>query len=248
MIIGIAALFSLLFFGGSQEYFLIQDLEKGVKKYITDKERSKELTAELKLSKEMIKEFNKARKKEASKFHEMLLDRGSSKETMQEFFNDRLKERAAFQQKLLDKRISFTAKIKEDEWQNILTLSQATVSKANAKAAKKDSEDPFQNIRETIEKNIADQEKRRAALESFDRFKMEYTEFLIEVNKVNSLESELLQKRTTTVEEFEALALRTNELRKKAYYRLIDLHFDFKELTSDQEWTKIMKSILKNLT
>ena len=63
MIVGIAALFTILFFGGGQEYFLIEDFDKGINKHITDKNRSSEIKAEIKLTKSLIKEFNKKRKK-----------------------------------------------------------------------------------------------------------------------------------------------------------------------------------------
>lgn len=46
MIVGIVALFTVLFFGGVQEYFFIEKLEKGVKKFVIEKDRSKEILAD----------------------------------------------------------------------------------------------------------------------------------------------------------------------------------------------------------
>ena len=39
MIIGTIALLNMLFFGGIQEYLLLDKLEKGVKTYIEDKDK-----------------------------------------------------------------------------------------------------------------------------------------------------------------------------------------------------------------
>ena len=247
MIVGIAALFSILFFGGSQEYFLIEDFEKGVKKYITDKERGKELIADLKLTKSMIKAFEKKRKKLRSELQDMNLSREITKEAYESFFKDRLAERVLYQEKLLERRLLITDKISEAEWQSIIELSQASLSKSVSKAEKKTSKDPFKIITATIKESVSDADKRQQALEAFNQFKLDYTNFLIEVNKVNSLESDILKNRSSTASDFNDLSQRLNELRRKSYRGLIDLHFALLELTTEQEWGKIMKAINKNL-
>lgn len=69
MIIGSITLITILFFGGVSEYFLIDKLEKGVKEYVVEKNRQKEILADLKTSKAFIKEFNKKRKSQSKTFH-----------------------------------------------------------------------------------------------------------------------------------------------------------------------------------
>ena len=48
MIVGILTLFSMIFGNGSIDYFYVDKIDEGVKKEIVDKDRKKELQAELK--------------------------------------------------------------------------------------------------------------------------------------------------------------------------------------------------------
>ena len=133
MIVGIVALFTMLFFGGAQEYFFIEKLEKGAKKFIVDKDRSKEIILDLKEGKALIKAFNKDRKGKLAEFHTMNLDRDISREEMKVFFNNRKEERLVFQKSMADIRVKTFSKINDEEWNDIINLSDASVEKKMAK-------------------------------------------------------------------------------------------------------------------
>ena len=64
MIVGIIAIFAILFSGGTNEAFFIDKMEKGVKEYVIEKDRKNEILSELKSSKKTIKAFDKNRKKQ----------------------------------------------------------------------------------------------------------------------------------------------------------------------------------------
>ena len=245
MIVGIVTLFTILFFGGAQEYFFIEKLEKGVKKFVVEKDRSKEILADLKLTKSMIKDFNKARKGKLSEFHSLNLNRTVSREVLEEFFDERVAERKIFQKKMIERRLLFTSKIEDDEWEEIINLSDASVEKKMSKLAKKKSPDLFESVMKSVKSNIEDQDNQSKAISIVVNFKNEYTKLLEEVNAVNSVESELLSDKNSTAQEFQSLADDMNQLREKAYMNLIDLHFKLKDITNDGEWGKVMKSIYK---
>ncbi|MCG8308271.1 MAG: hypothetical protein MI975_12825 [Cytophagales bacterium] len=245
MIVGIVTLFTILFFGGAQEYFFIEKLEKGVKKFVVEKDRSKEILADLKLTKSMIKDFNKARKGKLSEFHSLNLNRTVSREVLEEFFDERVAERKIFQKKMIERRLLFTSKIEDDEWEEIINLSDASVEKKMSKLAKKKSPDLFESVMKSVKSNIEDQDNQSKAISIVVNFKNEYTKLLEEVNAVNSVESELLSDKNSTAQEFQSLADDMNQLREKAYMSLIDLHFKLKDITNDGEWGKVMKSIYK---
>ena len=245
MIVGIVALFTVLFFGGPQEYFFIEKLEKGVKKFVVEKDRSKEILADLKLTKSMIKTFNKERKGKLSDFHSMNMDRSISRETLVEFFEERVKERKVFIKKMIEQRLAVVSKIDDGEWKEIISLSDATVEKKMAKVEKKGQPDPFEAVIKSVRSNIADQDKQAKAISVVENFKIEYTKLLTEVNAVNTIESKLLNDKNSTAGEFQALADDMNQLREKAYKNLVDLHFQIKDVTTETEWSKIMKSINK---
>ena len=245
MIVGIVALFTVLFFGGAQEYFFVEKLENGVKKYVVEKDRSKEILADLKLTKSMIKTFNKERKGKLSDFHSMNMDRGISREALVDFFEERVEERKVFQKKMIDRRLTLVSKIDDAEWKEIISLSDATVEKKMAKVEKKGETDPFDTVIKSVRSNIADQDNQAQALSVVENFEIVYAKLLTEVNSVNTIESKLLSNKNSTADEFETLAKDMNQLREKAYRSFIDLHFELRDITNEKEWTKVMKSINK---
>ena len=62
MLIGLATLITILLFGGGQDYFLVMNLDKGIKKFVVEKERKKEILAEFKIAKKEVKKLSKTRK------------------------------------------------------------------------------------------------------------------------------------------------------------------------------------------
>lgn len=245
MIVGLAALFTILFLGGAQEYLFVENFDKGVKKFVIEKDRSKEVLADLKLTKSMIKNFNKKRKGQLSEFHSMNLDRSISREALVGFFEARVEERKVFQLKMIEQRLKVVVKINDAEWQEIIELSDATLQKKMAKLEKKGAADPFEAVIKSVKANIIDQANQAKALTVVENFKLEYGNLLTEVNSINTIESNLLRNKNSTSKEFETLANDMNQLREKAYKSLIDLHFDMKEITNENAWAKVMKSINK---
>ena len=127
MIVRIVALFTVLFFGSAQEYFFIEKLEKGVKKYVIEKDRSKEILVDLKETKSMIKAFNKNRKGKLSEFLSMNLDCDIQRGAMNSFFKKRVDERLVFQQSMIEKRLLVTSKLEKSEWEEIIKMSDTSV-------------------------------------------------------------------------------------------------------------------------
>jgi len=245
MIVGIVALFTVLFFGGVQEYFFIEKLEKGVKKFVIEKDRSKEIMVDLKETKSMIKAFNKNRKGKLNEFLSMNLDRDIHRGSMDSFFDKRVDERLVFQQSMIEKRLLVTSKLEGSEWEEIIKMSDASVEKKIVKLQKKGAKDPFESVEKTIQSAFSDQGKQAQASAILQNFKTQYTKLLDEVNSINTLESKLLSNKGSTEKEFMSLANDMNQLRETAYQNFIDLHYDMKEITDESEWTKVMKSVNK---
>ena len=245
MLIGIATLFTILFFGDSNGTFFIEKLEKGVKKFLAEKDRSKEILADLKQTKSMIKDFNKTRKGKLSEFQLLNLDRSVARETLVEFFEDRVAERMVLQKKMIEERLQVVSKIDDAEWTEIINQSDATVEKKMAKLAKKGSPDPFEGVLKSVKSSIFDHYNQSKAISTVENFKNEYNKLLKEVNAVNTVESELLRDKNSTAQEFQSLAEDMNQLRIRAYENLVDLHFDMLEITDESEWKKVMTQINK---
>jgi len=236
---GFVTLFAVLFFGGMQEYFYIEQLEKGVKQYVLDEDRSKDILTDLKKSNDIIKAFNKNRKRKQSEFLSMNLDPDIEREDFDDFFDQREEERIALQEVMLESRLNVVSKIHDDEWQNTIAISDAVVEKENKNS------DPFESVMQTINRTIKDNNSQAQAIVLTQNFQIRFTQFEDEVNSFKSEESTFLNNKNTTAREFQSLDKNMNLLRKTAYKAFVDFHFDMKEITSEIEWLKVMKSINK---
>lgn len=252
MIVGTIALISMLFFGGVSEYFLIDKLEKGVKQYVVDKERRKEITTDLKEATKFIKAFNKDRKGKMKSFEELNTDRNTSKEELISFFDVLMKDRLAFQEQILSDRVAISAKIKPNEWTLILAKSKESVEKAMEKAEKKSNKGkesiPFEKTISVIEEVIANNEKKEklnAALSTFIRDQEKAVQKLI---SMNSVDNDILSKKDASKMELTEIANELNSLRKVAFDNLMAFHFAAKDLTEPSEWDQIMKTFNKELS
>lgn len=245
MIVGTITLLTILFFGGVQQIFFIDKLEKGVKQYVLDKDRSKEIQSDLKESKAFIKAFNKDRSSKIKQFHTMNMDRDLHREDMLEFFEERVKERVLFQEEVLNQRIKVVAKIEPAEWKNIIALSDETVQKAEEKASKKEEKDAFAKVFDTIDKKIKENDRQVQVIALVQNFQMRYNDLGARVKSINTKESDLLVNKESSKEDFLSLAREVNELRNIAYQAFVDLHFDILDATTEEEWPAIMGAINK---
>ena len=243
MIIGTITLITMLFFG--QEYFLVDKLEKGVKKYIVEKDRRKDILTDLKESKKIIKAFNKDRKSKLKLLKEMNVDRNIAKEELEKFYFDRLAEKLEFQREVIRERLKVTPKITREEWDNIMSMSAETVAAQKEKADKKKSKDIFSDVINKINQSIEEKERASKAVSVVSDFKVKYNALVEKRKSMNALESEVLQKKDASFKELENMAKEGNVFRKEAFSAFLEFHFTLKDLTSETEWKKIMKEFNK---
>ena len=245
MIIGTITLISMLFFGGIQQYFFVDKLEKGIKQFVEEKDRRKEILADLKNSKSTIDAFNKERKSNLKVFYAMNLNRDTKVNELEDFFKLSADERKLFQDKLINERLLVVSKINEEEWEKIIALSTENVQKQLEKSKKKQQKDAFESLFKTIEKSISEQDRQAQAYALVKNFQNRYNQLNEKVQSVNTLENDLLNNKSTGAFEFEKFAEEVNLIRKTAYLAFIHFHFDVKEITNETEWTKIMKEFNK---
>lgn len=247
MIIGLVTLFATLFFGGSQQYFFIEKLEKGVKEYVVEKERKKEILIDLKTVKSTIKGFNKERKKSLGVYHDLNTNYQSTPEEFETFLFGLSKERIEFQKMVVNQRLQVVAKITKEEWEEIIGASSNATDKRLNKEAKKKEKDAFEKVKKTINTEIEEENIRSKAIEALATVEMDFNKLRIEFSSVNALENDLLVNKDTTTEDALKLTEELNELRKNLHKSILTFHFNMKDLTAETEWTKIMKSMNKVL-
>ena len=244
MIIGTIILLNLLFFGGIQEYFLLDKLEKGVKSYVEDKDRRKEILTDLKTSKAIIKSFNKERKSKLKVFKEMNLDRNTRRQDAEKYFQDRQAELIQFQKKIIMERLTIIEKFSQEEWDNILAFSAEEAKSRISKEIKK-AKDPFNSVIDQINKSITDSKRQDQAISILEEFKNKFDAITSKVSSMNASDNKILQNRNSTFDDLEAMSKETNALQKVAINAFIDLHFEMKEVTNESEWDKIIKEFNK---
>jgi hypothetical protein len=244
MIIGTIALISMLFFGGI-EYFLMDELEKGVKTFVVEKDRRKEIQADLKHSISIIKAFNKDRSSKLKVLKEMNADRNITKVELEEFYQDRHEERTELQRMVINERLKVLPKLTEQEWDSIVKMSAETLAKKKEKAAKKKPKDVFAAVIKTANKAIEEKDSASKVVELVNDYQVEFDSYVENLSKAKASNGEILTNKDASFEELKTLADGGNSHRKEAFNAFIHFHFELKEITNETEWAKIMKEFNK---
>lgn len=246
MIVGTITLLTILFFGGIQEYFLLDKLEKGVKTHIEDKDRRKEILVDLKEAKKFIKEFNKSRNSNLNSFKKQFMEKGISKAELENYNQHVQEETFNFQNSIIDRRLSVVKKFSTDEWENIISNSTSAAEQRLNKEAKK-AKDTYASLDKVIEKTISEKEKADKIMEIMEEFKGASQKFDSKMSSVNTKENSIVNKQNATKTELMEIASDVNKIREDAFYSLIDLRYQIEQITTDTEWNKIIKELLKTL-
>ena len=253
MIAGILALFSLLFFGGAEEVFFVDKIEKGVKKYVVEKDRKKEITLELKEAKKLLKEFNKDRKREFKKFKNFYGSRDTETRDLLDFFMDLRTERLVFKNKVLEHRVSIYGKINSEEWNSILAYSESVFDKKYKKEQKKEQkkknsrDETFNRTRKVISE-LTDSYKQKVLADALTELELSINELAIKIKSVNVKEHDVLSNKNSSLTELQEAIGEMNELRSLGYKELVLFHSLVKDNTNDLEWESIMKALSKDIS
>ena len=252
MLIGLATLITILFFGGVSESFLVDKLEKGVKKHVIEKDRRKEILADLKDSKKYIKAFNKERNAKLKAFKEMNLDKSLEREDFDTFFNDLIEGRKEFQKYVIDERLKITKKIEPDEWTLIMAMSNESVQKRKQKMEKKIRKGkiglPFGKTRDVIAMEVEDETSRENLRNALDEFLAAETKIIDQLAAMNVEDNPVIENREATLAELNKIGEEMNILRMKGYENLTEFHFAARDNTTEDEWDVLMKAFNKELT
>ena len=249
MIIGALALLSLLF-GGGNEIFLIDNLEKGVKHYIVEKDRQKDILADLKTAKKFVEQYNKGRKTQIKEFKELYKNNATNDEALNTFYDVLHKERLVFQDEIIDYRLVIFNKIEEDEWNNIVDFSETSIDKKIEKAQKKKNKNEvaFKKTRKSIISSLSDINKQKVLIEGLDNMINSFEELGLKINSINVKESHVISKKGATKEELKKLFDEMNDLRNLSFDQLLTFRNLIKENSNEVAWNSIIKAFSKELT
>lgn len=249
MIIGTIALISILFFGGSLSLFLVEDFDKGIKKYVVEKERRKELLSELKDVKKTLKEMNKEQGDYIKTLKKLNANRNTTTADFMEYQDKLLVQGVKIQDMTIDSRLQLIKKITQEEWDQIMAMSATTVQKAKdkleAKREKGKVKDPFQKFESEVEKTVSNTENKDKILSILETYKMDLNMLNEKIASRNVIDNPAFKNKEAGRDDLKKIADEVNAIKVKAFEAMVDFHFTIKEQTTEKEWDKIIKAFNK---
>jgi hypothetical protein len=233
----------------NEQVFIVNELEKGVKKYVVDKDRKKEILAVTKATTDTIETFNKHRKNQEKEFRSMNRNRNSTRADFEKYFGDRAKERLDIQMIMIENRLRMYEKIKQDEWNSIIETEkearQKMIDKLNKKIAKGNIISPFTGMEKAIDQSIANEITKAELIETLDSFKSTHQSWVEKANDFSALDNEVLAKRDATREELVKEIMELNRFRMEMFSDIVDFRLSVSEKTNKEEWEALIEELDK---
>ena len=248
------ALLAVVFATLPVDSFLLDDFDKGIKEYVIDKERQKEILIDFKASKKIIKTFNKQRKSDYGDFEKMNADRNTTEDDFFEFYQGIKSIRDSMQSEIIDARIAIASKLSSSEWDSIVAFSirssDMALEKAEKKAHKKSSKkskNKFDNIRAAILETEMDSEKQMDIITRLEGLILKFNELNVSLQTMNENEHIAIKSKETSKTDFLKIVEERNKDRILGYKEIVGFHMAVKENTNPEEWKLIMKEFNKKL-
>jgi len=249
MIVGIVAFISMLFFGGGGEVFYVDKLEKGIKKYVVEKERKKEILGDLKNTKTLFKDFEKERDKDFKQFLNLYGDMGTTREGLDSFFSELQQNRKDFQNTIIDQRLLIFAKIESLEWNQILESSETAAEKRIEKLKKKEGKgkEGFVKTKAQIERSEISMDQKASLIEALEDIEGLAKDLESSLLSINSSHNSILADKDSGKEQLKQIIEEDDTQRKPLLKSLIDFHSLARENCPDTEGEKIIKAFTKEI-
>lgn len=249
MIIGTITLITILFLGGTPDYFLVKNLDKGIKQYVDDKERKKGLLAAFKVEKKNLKETFKLRKSYIKEIEKINANRKAIRADLHSYGDSLMRNAMDYQVALLNARLNLIGQIEDDEWDSIVAMSEEVTKKEKDKLKEKIEKGkvkhPFTNLEATIKSVIDDGQKKADVLESMAAFKEQFNVLANKLSEKNVADLPTIRNKYASREELMAMAEVVNSIKVETFQHYLDFRLDLVNNTNEMQWDKIIKEINK---
>ena len=238
----------IVLFSGGYEIFFAENVEKGIKEYVLDKDRRKELLNMTKGIKSDAKAYNKARKANYKDFEALFTSYETSEEELEDFFDNLTGLQRDYQENFVSKRIEVTTELTDEEWKGIVQFSQEAYQKKLDKQAKKKQKDKgvFVKTRKKIAE-VEDPDNQKMISEQLDSFLENMVDFNSAMKDVNVLENDLLVEKSNSKEDLLTLYDDMNRIRKEAFKSVMAFHSKTRSLLGQEEGEAILAAFYKDL-
>lgn len=250
MIVGIVALITALFFGGStNDYFLVEDIDKAANTYVVEKSRLKTIKASLKKGKKSADALYKERAKNGKAIVKGLLNYETSKEDFDKYLDIQLESVKKHQELVFNTRLEVMNEIEPDEWEKIVDYSKERHAKLIAKAKKKAAKkgDPWEEVQSTIDKVVTSEKEHNAVTQELVLLKRQFDKITTEIMNRNVANNEIIQTYSSSYDDLNSIGENLNELRVDSYNALVLFRAQIKNRTTESEYKAVMKSVCKNI-
>jgi hypothetical protein len=249
MLIATATLISILLFGGPEEMFLMGILEKGIKKEITDKDRQKEIKSIISVYEKSVKGYKKTRKSQKKELAALYSSKNASADDFSSLYDEMILTLQNLQTKTIDSRIQSLEMITDEEWENMVQMEKDRLIKEETKASKSKKKvkepKPFLNLEEVIKSLNLDTQNEQESLQQLEKVKKSYDDLVHTVQDSRNKFSQIILDRNSSRAELESVANWNNEIKKDAYFNLVDLYKKLSENVPDENWAKVAKEFGK---
>jgi hypothetical protein len=249
MLIATATLISILLFGGPEEMFLMGTLEKGIKKEITDKDRQKEIKSIISVYEKSVKGYKKTRKSQKKELAALYSSKNASVDDFSSLYDEMILTLQNLQTETIDSRIQSLEMITDEEWENMVQMEKDRLIKEETKASKSKKKvkepKPFLNLEEVIKSLNLDTQNEQESLQQLEKVKKSYDDLVHTVQDSRNKFSQIIRDRNSSRAELESVANWNNEIKKDAYFNLVDLYKKLSENVPDENWAKVAKEFGK---
>jgi len=251
MLIATTTLISILFFGNPEEIFLIGALEKGIKKEISDKDTRKEIKTLIAAYEKSVKDFKKKRKSQKKELSGLYSSKNSSDDDFSTLFNEMYTTLNNLQLEAIHTRIKTLNMISEEEWKNMVQIEKDRLTKLETKSIKSKNKEkdpkPFSNLEAVIQSLGLDAQTEKESIQHLNAVRVSYDDLVHTVQDSRDKFSQIILDKNSSRTELESVAKWNNQIKKDAYFNLVDLYNTLSENVPDEKWAKVAKEFGKIL-
>jgi len=245
----ITALLITLIFGGADPIFIIDDIDKKIKKEITDETRRDEIMATFKVAKKEFKSYQKDLKKKVKEGTDLQEDRNTTQEQFNNLVDEVFEMREQHFDRFTDYSIEIRSKLTDQEFNNATAEATSPTDKQEKKTQKKEEKaDEKVNkilgkLKESIQEEILDPDRLKQALAQYEILEADKQALIQEIQDLNYQQEAKLRVRTASRADFEQIFQVQQQVWDDYYQQYVDMHFKLVELTTEDEWKAISKKM-----
>jgi len=231
----------MMLFGGSGSSIIVPKLDNYVKEYVIDETKRDSVISLIEISNNKTEEIADENKDLVKKLKSLYKSREATRQDFENTMNEILSNQKKSQEVNLMVVTEYHKLITPEEWNNIQKDIYSSLEKSDKDRSDKtdDQNKKFDKLSKRISKNIANDNKRKLAIQAISEVKTIYT------NNRNIFKKELLNKNSViykykaSKKEIIRLQNQIANLYKEFFEETFKAHFKIVELTTKEEWRDI---------